>query len=199
MSGGRLWQRKYLIMGSHKAHFLVHSSATDRKIAVGRFRKYIFVAQMAIYKQALKPDIMKNTLPSLLFACLALFITSTLSAQETSSLLANTDILSSENRTVKKVSNEREVLQSINQYLNEHLAVASEFLEYYNSDVEFTIAFEIDRNGILQHITTMESCKNPIASALIQELQKLERVNPIVQNGVAMAGQYLIPVHLKKS
>lgn len=70
---------------------------------------------------------------------------------------------------------------------------------YEQAAHQYTVAFEIDRNGILQHITTMESCKNPIASALIQELQKLERVNPIVQNGVAMAGQYLIPVHLKKS
>lgn len=142
---------------------------------------------------------MKSKLSGFLFACLALFITNTLSAQETSSLLAKTDIPTSESRTVKKVSNEREVLQSINQYLNEHLAVASEFLEYYNSDVEFTIAFEIDRNGKLQHIMTMEDCKNPIASALIQELQKLEHVKPIVQNGVAIAGQYMIPVHLKKS
>ncbi len=87
----------------------------------------------------------------------------------------------------------------INQYLSEHLTVASEFLEYYNSDVEFTIAFEIALDGKLQHIVTLEDCKNPIASALIQELQKLERVEPIIQNGLAVAAQYNIPVYLKKN
>lgn len=140
---------------------------------------------------------MKSKLSGFLFACLALFITSTLSAQESSSLLASAELANTERRVFNKVSNEREVLLGINQYLSEHLTVASAFLEYYNSDIEFTIAFEIAPDGKLQHIVTMEDCKNPIASALIKELRKLERVKPIIRNGVAITAQYKIPVYLK--
>lgn len=141
---------------------------------------------------------MKNAL-SLVFLSLAFFTSYTLSAQTDSQWLSKADTPSSKNRVQKNLSNEREVLMGINQYLSEHLTVASEFLEYYNSDVEFTIAFEIALDGKLQHIVTLEDCKNPIASALIQELQKLERVEPIIQNGVVVAAQYNIPVYLKKN
>lgn len=141
---------------------------------------------------------MKNPL-LLVFLCLALFTTYTLSAQADGQWLTKADIPSNKNRVQNNLSNEKEVLLEINQYLSEHLSVASEFLEYYNSDVQFTIAFEIALDGKLQHIVTLEACKNPIASALIHELQKLERVEPITQNGVAITAQYNIPVYLKKS
>jgi len=45
--GGRLWKRKYSVMGSPKAHFMLHS-ATEHKIAVGKFRKSILAASMAV-------------------------------------------------------------------------------------------------------------------------------------------------------
>lgn len=141
---------------------------------------------------------MKNPL-SLAVLFLALFTSYTISAQTDSQWLSKADIPSSKNRVKKNLSNEKEVLLEINQYLSEHLSVASEFLEYYNSDVQFTIAFEIALDGKLQHIVTLEDCKNPIASALIHELQKLERVEPIIQNGVAITAQYNIPVYLKKN
>ena len=48
-----LWKRKWLILGSHEAHFLVHSRATDQKIAEVRFQEQTFAAQMANSKQAL--------------------------------------------------------------------------------------------------------------------------------------------------
>lgn len=142
---------------------------------------------------------MKNTLSSLLFIGLALFTTHAIQAQDTDPLLASADIPTSKSRTIEKISNEREVLLGINQYLSEHSAAASSFLEYYNSDVKFTIAFEVALDGKLEHIVTLEDCKNPVASALIQELQKLERVEPIIQNGVAITAQYKIPVYLKKN
>ena len=54
-------RQEYSVMGSLKAHFILHSSATEGKIAVERFRKSIFAAylavrqaQIATSKQALK-------------------------------------------------------------------------------------------------------------------------------------------------
>ena len=37
--GGRVWKRRYSVEGSRKAHFRVHSIATDEKITVARFLK----------------------------------------------------------------------------------------------------------------------------------------------------------------
>ena len=37
-----LWKRKCQILGSHKAHFFAHSSATSEKIAAVRFQRLAF-------------------------------------------------------------------------------------------------------------------------------------------------------------
>ena len=54
MSGDRLWKRKIPVKGSAEADFLLHSSATEQKIAVGRFLKSNFAAQIAIAKHVLQ-------------------------------------------------------------------------------------------------------------------------------------------------
>ena len=48
-----LWQRKWLILGSHEAIFELHSGAMGRKNGKVRFQKRSFAAQMTTSKHAL--------------------------------------------------------------------------------------------------------------------------------------------------
>ena len=49
-----LWQRKWLILGSHEAIFELHSGAMGRKNGKVRFQKRSFAAQMTTSKHALR-------------------------------------------------------------------------------------------------------------------------------------------------
>ena len=51
-----LWQRKWLILGSHEAIFELHSGAMGRKNGKVRFQKRSFAAQMTTSKHALKGE-----------------------------------------------------------------------------------------------------------------------------------------------
>lgn len=99
---------------------------------------------------------------------------------------------------IEKTSNEQEVLLSINQYITEHLEALPELMSYYNADLEFTISLQITEQGYIEQLSSSAPCKSPIASALIQELEKLEKVAPIIEEGRAVERQYRIPIRLTR-
>lgn len=135
---------------------------------------------------------------TVLLACLALSFTWMQAQTDHQSLLASAS-------TVKEVivapivSNEKEVLASINEYIAEHLAEVPEFLSYYNQDLKFTISFWIDEEGMIEDVKASGNCKNPIASALVGKVKKLEKVDPVVQDGMPVHRQYRIPILLEKN
>lgn len=138
----------------------------------------------------------KHLITSLLFSSCFIFFSYGLPAQTTSqALLAGTRSFSTANE--KPRNNEKEVLLSINQYIAEHLEHRPEVMSYYNADLEFTISLEITEQGYIKGVTSSAPCKSPIAAALIHELEKLEKVEPIVKDGLAVRGQYRIPVRLQ--
>lgn len=116
-------------------------------------------------------------------------------------LLAQAPILASDvsipTAVKDKPDNEREVLQAINRYIAEHLEDIPEFMSYYNTDLAFTLSLQISAEGIIEQVTSSTNCQHPIASALMLELEKLEKVEPIVKNGIPVERQYHIPIRLQ--
>jgi len=135
---------------------------------------------------------------TLLLACLAVPFTWIQAQSDHQPLLASAPTTKGEVVT-SKASNEKEVIGSINQYIAEHLAEVPEFLSYYNQDLKFTISFWIDEEGMIENVKASGNCKNPIASALVAKVEKLEKVDPIVRDGMPVHRQYRIPILLEKN
>lgn len=100
--------------------------------------------------------------------------------------------------TTTKVSNEKEVLLQITEYLKKNLRIPVELSNYYNGSIKVTASFHISKNGTLENICVTENCKDPLISAAIHQLTKLAQVSPVVENGVAVSRSYFIPILLKK-
>ncbi|NRB46506.1 MAG: hypothetical protein HRU41_02455 [Saprospiraceae bacterium] len=96
-------------------------------------------------------------------------------------------------------TNEQEVLADITQHIGKTIEDFSDLLSFYNSDLEFTLSFNINKSGKIEQITSSDSCKSPIASALVKELEELGKVSPVVRDGVAIERQFRIPVRFQKS
>ena len=135
---------------------------------------------------------------TLLLACLALSFTWMQAQTDQQPLLASASTSKAET-VAPKPSNEKEVIGSINQYIVEHLADVPEFLSYYNQDLKFTISFWIDEEGMIEEVKASGNCKNPIASALVAKVEKLEKVDPVVRDGMPVHRQYRIPILLEKN
>ena len=99
--------------------------------------------------------------------------------------------------TTTKVSNEKEVLLQITEYLKKSLRIPVELSNYYNGSIKVTASFLISKNGTLENICVTENCKDPLISVVIHQLTKLAQVSPVVENGVAVSRSYFIPILLK--
>lgn len=97
------------------------------------------------------------------------------------------------------LTNEKEVLSAITQHIGNTIEDFSDLLSFYNTDVEFTLSFHISTSGKIEQITSSDSCKSPIAAALVKELEELGKVSPVVRDGVAIDRQFRIPVRFQKS
>lgn len=138
----------------------------------------------------------KYFIASLLLSSCFIFSTNGIQAQASSQdSLAGTTAIPTP--IEDKPNNEQEVLLSISQYLAEHLDDRPELRSYYNADIEFTISLHITEQGYIEQVTSSTPCKSPIASALIHELEKLEKVEPIVKNGIPVEREYRIPIRLQ--
>ncbi len=97
------------------------------------------------------------------------------------------------------VTNEKEVLSDITQHIGNTIDDFSDLLSFYNTDVEFTLSFHLSKSGKIEQITSSDSCKSPIAVALVKELEELGKVSPVLRDGVAIERQFRIPVRFQKS
>lgn len=100
--------------------------------------------------------------------------------------------------TKRPSSNEKEVLSGITQHISNAINDFTDLLAFYNSDVEFTLSFHVNENGKIEQITSSDSCKSPIAAALVRELKELGKVSPVLRDGVAIQRQFRIPVRFEK-
>ena len=97
------------------------------------------------------------------------------------------------------LTNEKEVLSDITQHIGNTIEDFSDLLSFYNADVEFTLSFHISKSGKIEQITSSDSCKSPIAAALVKELEDLGKVSPVLRDGIAIEREFRIPVRFQKS
>lgn len=95
-------------------------------------------------------------------------------------------------------TNEQEVLSDITKHIGQTMDNFSDLLSFYNTDVEFTLSFHLSKSGKIEQVTSSDSCKSPIAAALVKELEDLGKVSPVIRDGIAIERQFRIPVRLQK-
>ena len=92
------------------------------------------------------------------------------------------------------LSNEQMVISQIIGQITDNFELPEEILEFYNSDVTVLASFEISKSGDLENIQIVEEKGDNLEAMVIQQLNRVKKVAPIISNGKVLNKRFFIPI-----
>ncbi len=94
-------------------------------------------------------------------------------------------------------TNAKVVLNEISISLHENIAMPAICQEFYNDDVTVIAAFTVTQNGHLENIIVGNGEHKILEREIEKELNKLDRVSPVLENGMPVKRNFKLPVVFK--
>ncbi len=94
-------------------------------------------------------------------------------------------------------SNVDDVLSEIREYLDGKIEFPEVYLDFYNSDVTVVASFSVAESGELENISIKKGSDKMLGNIVVNELNKLSTVSPVLENGVPVIKNFNIPVVFK--
>ncbi len=91
------------------------------------------------------------------------------------------------------ITNLNDVLKEVQNYLSNNVK-APEILGFYNTDVKVLTSFKITETGDIKNISISRKSDKALGKAVVKELNKLSKITPVKEDGVAVEKYISVPV-----
>ncbi len=94
-------------------------------------------------------------------------------------------------------TNVNDVLANAHQHISGKLDIDSDFFQYYNSTISFTISFVIDQEGKIKKVQAIDNAKGPVVAEAIRQIKKMKKAPVVLENGKAVVKRFYLPIEIK--